>query len=146
MRTVIVIPARGGSKRLPWKNLLAVRGVSLVARAVVAAREFATSTLHGRANIIVDTDSHEIAEEGRRWGAAVPFLRPPELAGDATSTIENVVFLLERLADQLPPTDAVAFNCVPLRGVPYVISPGLLQVIAGVAFRMTSVPIAFGAS
>jgi len=107
VRTVIVIPARGGSKRLPWKNLLAVRGVSLVARAVVAAREFATSTLHGRANIIVDTDSHEIAEEGRRWGAAVPFLRPPELAGDATSTIENVVFLLERLADQLPPTDAV---------------------------------------
>jgi len=86
---------------------VAVRGVSLVARAIVAAREFATRAPHCRVNIIVDTDSHEIAAEGTRWGAAVPFLRPTELAGDATPTIENVVFLLERLADPLPPTDAV---------------------------------------
>ena len=107
MRALIVIPARGGSKRLPRKNLLAVGGVSLVARAVVAAREFATSVRHCSVNIIVDTDSHEIAEEGRRWGAAVPFLRPRELAGEATPTIDNVLFLLERLADQLPSIDAV---------------------------------------
>jgi N-acetylneuraminate synthase/N,N'-diacetyllegionaminate synthase len=107
VRAVIVIPARGGSRRLPRKNLAAVRGVSLVARAIVTAREFATTAPHWRVDIIVDTDSQEIAAEGRRWGAAVPFLRPAELAGDATPTIENVVFLLERLVDQLPPIDAV---------------------------------------
>lgn len=107
MRALIVIPARGGSRRLPRKNLASVRGVSLLARAVVTAREFATSIPHCRVSIIVDTDSQEIAEEGRRWGAAAPFLRPPELAGDGIPTIENVVYLLERLADQEPPIDAV---------------------------------------
>jgi len=81
--------------------------VSLVARAIVTAREFAIGAPHRRVTIIVDTDSPEIAAEGRRWGAAVPFLRPADLASDAIPTIENVLFLLERLADQLPPTDAV---------------------------------------
>src|SRR5438128_1134976 len=104
---LIVIPARGGSKRLPRKNLLAVGGVSLVARAIVAAREFATSARSCSVHIIVDTDSPEIAEEAKRWGAAVPFLRPTKLAADATPTIDNVVFLLERLADQVPSVGAV---------------------------------------
>src|SRR3989442_1785052 len=107
VKVLIVIPARGGSKRLPRKNLLAVGGVSLVARAIVAAREFATSARSCSVHIMVDTDSPEIAEEGKRWGAAVPFLRPTKLAGDATPTIDNVVFFLERLADQLPSVDAV---------------------------------------
>src|SRR6267143_1615186 len=107
MRTLIVIPARGGSKGLPRKNLLPLAGVSLVGRAVVTAREFVTNESGLTFDIIVDTDSPEIADEGKRWGTAVPFLRPPHLAGDTTPTVENVLYLLERLGDQGPSIDAV---------------------------------------
>lgn len=96
MHVLIVIPARGGSKGLPGKNLRCVGGVSLVGRAVYAARGFAR--LAGiDATIFVDTDSAEIAEEGRRYGADVPFLRPAELAGDATSTSDSVLHAVQRL-------------------------------------------------
>lgn len=118
VKALIVVPARGGSRRLPRKNLAALRGVTLVARAIVTAREFAIGAPHCQVSTVLDTDSPEIAAEGRRWGAAVPFLRPAELAGDATPTIENVLFLLERLADQLQPMDAVVLlqPTSPLRG------------------------------
>ena len=94
---VCLIPARGGSKGLPDKNLRPVGGVSLVGRAVLAAREF--GRLAGLADlpIVVDTDSEAIAEEARRWGGQVPFLRPPELAGDTVPTAASSLAALERL-------------------------------------------------
>ena len=107
VRTLIVIPARGGSKGLPQKNLRAVGGVSLVGRAVVTARAFVAHAAHGSMDILVDTDSNDIATEAKRWGAPVPFLRSPHLAGDTTPTLESVLFLLDRLADQGPAIDAV---------------------------------------
>jgi len=58
-------------------------------------------------DILVDTDSNDIATEAKRWGAPVPFLRSPHLAGDTTPTLESVLFLLDRLADQGPAIDAV---------------------------------------
>lgn len=72
-----VIPARGGSKGLPGKNLRKLGALSLIGQAVASAREAA---LLGR--FIVSTDSPEIAEEARRHGAEVPFVRPAELATD----------------------------------------------------------------
>ena len=72
-----VIPARGGSKGIPRKNLCQVAGTSLVGHAVNTAR-----SLKWIDQIIVSTDDEEIAEEGRKYGAEVPFMRPPELAGD----------------------------------------------------------------
>jgi N-acylneuraminate cytidylyltransferase len=72
-----VVPARGGSKGLPRKNLRVVGGRSLVAWAVAAASE---STLVTR--IVGSTDDAEIAEELERAGAEVPQLRPASLAGD----------------------------------------------------------------
>lgn len=94
---ICLIPARGGSKGLPGKNLRPVGGVSLVARAVQAATDFIRlAGLPGSA-VFVDTDSETIAEEARRWGAKVPFLRPPELAGDTTSSVESSLAALERL-------------------------------------------------
>jgi CMP-N,N'-diacetyllegionaminic acid synthase len=72
-----VIPARGGSKGLPGKNLRRLGTLSLIGHAVASARE--ASRLD---RFIVSTDSADIAEEARRHGAEVPFLRPPELAND----------------------------------------------------------------
>ena len=72
-----VIPARGGSKGLPGKNLKRLGALSLIGHAVASARE-----ARGLTRFIVSTDSPEIAEEARRHGAEVPFLRPAELAND----------------------------------------------------------------
>jgi CMP-N-acetylneuraminic acid synthetase len=77
-----VIPARGGSKGLPGKNLRTLGGLSLVGHAVASARE---SSRLGR--VVVSTDDPRIAEEARRHGAAVPFLRPAALATDEAGMV-----------------------------------------------------------
>ena len=74
-----VIPARGGSKGLPGKNLKHLGPLSLIGHAVASAREARALT-----RVIVSTDSEAIAEEARRHGAEVPFLRPAALASDDT--------------------------------------------------------------
>lgn len=95
---LLLIPARANSKGLPGKNLATVAGISLVGRAVLAARAFLrTQGLGARARILVDTDGEQIAAEGRRWGAEVPFLRPAELASDTTQTVDNVLHAWNRL-------------------------------------------------
>lgn len=77
--TIAFVFARGGSKGIPRKNLREVGGRSLVARAVDAARESETID-----DVVVSTDDEEIAAEGRRAGARVPFRRPARLAEDDT--------------------------------------------------------------
>jgi len=72
-----VIPARGGSKGLPGKNLRQLGALSLIGHAVASVREAALLT-----RFIVSTDSAEIAEEAKHHGAEVPFLRPSEFATD----------------------------------------------------------------
>src|SRR5213592_4413878 len=72
-----VIPARGGSKGLPGKNLRKLGALSLLGQAIASARESALLT-----RFIVSTDSEEIAAEAERQGLPVPFLRPAELATD----------------------------------------------------------------
>ena len=79
-----LIPARGGSKGIPRKNLRLVGGRALVARSIDHAR---TSRLITR--VIVSTEDAEIAEVARREGAEVPFLRPLELAGDAVRDLPH---------------------------------------------------------
>jgi len=74
---VAFIFARGGSKGLPRKNLRALAGVSLLARAIRCAKG-----VRGITRVIVSTDDAEIAEAARAEGAEVPFMRPPELASD----------------------------------------------------------------
>lgn len=77
-----IIPARGGSKRIPRKNVLPFAGVPMITRSIQVARE---SELF--AQVIVSTDDEEIAEVARAAGADVPFVRPLELADDHTPTI-----------------------------------------------------------
>ena len=80
-----VIPARGGSKRLPGKNLRRLGQMSLLGHAVASAREAATLS-----RFVVSTDNAEIADEARRHGAEPPFMRPAELA---TDDVPNIVVL-----------------------------------------------------
>lgn len=79
---IAIIPARGGSKRIPRKNIRDFCGQPMMAWAVHAAR---ASALFER--IIVSTDDHEIAEIARNLGVEVPFMRPRDLADDFTGTI-----------------------------------------------------------
>ena len=80
-RCVAIIPARGGSKRIPRKNIRPFLGKPLIAYSIETARK---SGLFDR--VIVSTDDEEIAEVAKAWGAEVPFVRPKELADDFTGT------------------------------------------------------------
>jgi len=78
-----VVPARGGSKSIPRKNLKMVGGVSLVGRAarVAKALPFVDAAL-------ISTDDPEIAAEAKAHGLDAPFLRPPKLSGDTATSVE----------------------------------------------------------
>lgn len=82
---IAVIPARGGSKRIPRKNIKPFCGKPMIAWSIMAAKE---SGLFDR--IIVSTDDAEIAEVARLWGAETPFVRPPELSNDFAGTTEVI--------------------------------------------------------
>jgi len=82
---IAIIPARGGSKRLPGKNILPLGGKPLITWTIDAALD---SGVFDR--VYVSTDSQKIAAIARAAGALVPFLRPPELALDESST-EDVI-------------------------------------------------------
>lgn len=90
-----IIPARGGSKRLPEKNLKPFLGRSLVQR---TAQTLVDTKLFDR--VIVSTDDHGIACEGRLGGAEVPFMRPPALATDSASTLDVVIHAALQLIDE----------------------------------------------
>lgn len=87
-----VIPARGGSKRIPRKNVKAFLGKPVIAYAIETLNE---SSLFDR--VIVSTDDNEIAEVAKRFGAEVPFVRPPELSDDHASTDAVLTHAVEQI-------------------------------------------------
>ena len=100
MYAFAVIPARGGSKGLPGKNLMKVGRLSLIGHAVASARE---SRLLSR--VVVSTDDEAIAFEAKNVGGEVPFARPPELASDEAGMIpvlEHAVRWLEDVEGTKP--------------------------------------------
>ena len=80
-----IIPARGGSKGVPKKNIELLGGYPLIAFAIVAAK--LCSEIE---RVIVSTDSPEIADIAKSYGAEAPFLRPPELAQDTSPDIDFI--------------------------------------------------------
>ena len=82
-KILAVIPARGGSKGIPRKNLCKIAGTSLVGHAANVAR-----SLDWIDRTVVSTDDVDIAAEGRRYGAEVPFIRPEELSGDESNSVD----------------------------------------------------------
>ena len=112
MATIAVIPARGGSKRIPRKNVRDLVGKPMIAYTIEAA---CASGLFER--VVVSTDSREIAEIAERHGAEAPFLRDAVLADDVTPVSLATVDALERLDPERTRYDRVAQlmpNC-PLR-------------------------------
>lgn len=95
MKNIAIIPARGGSKRIPGKNIRLFAGQPMIAWSIQAAE---ASGLFSR--IIVSTDSEEIAGVSRQYGAETPFVRPTGLADDFTSTADVVLHALEWLAGE----------------------------------------------
>ncbi len=91
-RILAIIPARGGSKRLPQKNILELSGKPLIAWTIEAA--LASKYID---RVVVSTDSDKIAHISKIYGADVPFLRPNSLATDKSASIDVVLQLLDKL-------------------------------------------------
>lgn len=87
---IALIPARGGSKRLPNKNKLLFRGLPLVAHSILVALESACFM-----EVLVSTDDEGIAEISRSYGAKVPGLRPGELATDTSTDLEWILYAVK---------------------------------------------------
>jgi N-acylneuraminate cytidylyltransferase len=92
-RVLAIIPARGGSKGLPRKNIRPLGGIPLIAWSIQAAQQ---SKYVDR--IIVSTEDDEIASVARDYGGEVPFMRPHELAQDHTPGIEPVLHVLQNVS------------------------------------------------
>lgn len=90
MRKIAIITARGGSKRIPRKNIREFCGKPILAYSIEAARE---SKLFD--TVMVSTDDEEIAEIARRYGAEVPFYRSENTAGDFATTNDVLLEVLE---------------------------------------------------
>jgi len=110
---IALIPARGGSKGLPRKNILDFGGKPLIAHTIEAARN-----ARGISEIIVSTDDSEIADVAIRYGANVPFLRPADLATDSSRAIDVYNYTLNRVEKEREitiPTLVVLLPTCPLR-------------------------------
>lgn len=92
-KILCVVPARGGSKGVPNKNIRELGGKSLIAHSIEVAKD-AGEIID---KIVVSTDSEKIARIAMSYGAEVPFLRSSELASDKAHTIDAVLDVLERL-------------------------------------------------
>lgn len=89
-RVLAVIPARGGSKRLPRKNILKIGDHPMIAYSIMAARQASCVT-----DWIVSSEDEEILEVARQYGAPTPFRRPEHLATDEVRNIDVVLHALE---------------------------------------------------
>jgi len=129
---VAIIPARGGSKRIPRKNIRNFCGKPMIAWSIAAARESGLFE-----HIIVSTDDREIAEVARTHGAEVPFLRPDRLADDHAGTTEVIAHATNWLLEQQMPIEAV---CCLYATAPFVRAKDMrdgLEILTGGAWAYT---------
>ena len=138
-KSVAIIPARGGSKRIPGKNIKDFQGKPLIAYSIETAL---ASKLFNR--VIVSTDDEEIAAIAREYGAQVPFLRPFKLSDDFTGTGDVVNHALDYLKEQGENYDYVCtiYATAPLLQKKYLIEAfeKLKNSDAINAFSVTSMP------
>lgn len=109
------IPVRGGSKRIPGKNIRKFAGQPLISYAIKQALDCQLAD-----KVVVDTDSPEIAEIAKKYGAEVPFLRPAELAQDKSLVIDAILYTLDRLEkeENFKPTHLLLLQTTsPLREI-----------------------------
>lgn len=138
-KAIAIIPARGGSKRIPRKNIKEFHGKPLIAYSIEAAL---ASELFDK--IIVSTDDEEIAQTAHIYGASVPFLRPKELSDDFTGTGDVVQHAINYLKENGEEFDFVCtiYATAPLLQSKYLIQGyGKLKESDAVnAFSATSMP------
>ena len=94
LKTICVIPARGGSNGLPGKNTKVFNGKPLIAWPIIAAK--ACKKID---EVVVTTDSSDIAEQAQFFGATVPALRPAKLANDNTTTEDTLKYALNQFEE-----------------------------------------------
>lgn len=105
LNILTIIPARGGSKGIPGKNIIDVKGKPLIAYSIIPSLELLKDGWVSK--VIVSTDSQEIADVARSFGAEVPFLRPDEISGDKAKSVEFIQHALKFFLDQGINFDAV---------------------------------------
>lgn len=139
MTTICIIPARGGSKRIPRKNIRPFAGKPMIAHSITTAKE---SGVFDR--IIVTTDDPEIMDVARAWGAEIPFIRPPELANDHAGTDAVLIHALKWFEAQgTPATFACCLYATAPFARPQYVREGLeilRRTGATTAFSVTSFP------
>jgi len=99
---ICTIPARGGSKRIPLKNIKPFDNKPIIAYSIKAALKSNCFDL-----VIVSTDDNQIAEVAKKYGAQVPFLRPEDLSDDFTGTIPVVKHTIEWVENNISPVEDV---------------------------------------
>ena len=119
---VCIIPARGGSKRIPRKNIKPFAGKPMIAHSITVALESGCFD-----KVIVSTDDDEIAEVAKQHGAEVPFIRPKELANDFAGTLPVIKHAVEWFEPQEEPLHAV---CCLYATAPFVTPSSLVQAYA----------------
>lgn len=92
MNPIIIIPARGGSKGIPGKNIKSLNGKPLICYTIDVAREIVSDH-----HIIVSTDSISIKEVVEKTGLTVPFIRPSSLAEDTSTSYDVIIHALEQV-------------------------------------------------
>lgn len=132
-----IIPARGGSKRIPRKNVKPFCGKPMIAWSIEAARRCGCFD-----HVIVSTDDDEIADVARSYGAEVPFRRPAELSDEYTGTLPVVAHAIAWMAEHVASVD---YACCIYATAPFVGADDLsrgLEILtcsdADYAFSVTS--------
>ncbi|MEW5251340.1 pseudaminic acid cytidylyltransferase [Microbulbifer discodermiae] len=134
---IAVIPARGGSKRIPGKNIRSFFGRPMISWSIEAARNSRCFD-----EIIVSTDDQKIAEVAESYGACIPFMRPDNLADDFTGTIPVIKHAIEWISNNIA---SVEFACCLYATAPFVTPADLrsgMEILknssANFAFSVTS--------
>jgi len=122
VKRVAIITARGGSKRIPHKNIREFCGRPIIAYSIQAAKESGVFDA-----VMVSTDSEEIAEIAKKEGAEVPFLRSEATSGDYASTADVILEVLQQYEDRGEQYDVV---CCIYPTAPFVTSDKLKDAVA----------------
>lgn len=137
---IAIIPARGGSKRIPRKNIRPFNGKPLIAYSIEAA---VNSGLFDK--VIVTTDDDEIAQIARQYGAETPFVRPPELANDHATTVPVIRHAVQWVQQNVGP---VEYACCIYATAPFIQASALRAAydklvqnkVTGYVFSATTFP------
>lgn len=116
---VAIIPARGGSKRIPRKNIRIFAGLPMIAHSILAAKASGVCD-----RIIVSTDDEEIAAVARCHGAETPFIRPPHLANDHAGIMEVVQHAIHAISEE---NQEISHVCCLYATAPFVTGESLRQ-------------------